>query len=89
MTQTAVPSFVMEDVTILAYEERNYTSKKSGKEVNFRTSVVRYKGKILKFRVANEVSLQDYIDQEVSLEVSLDTFGDSMEPALKILSVTE
>jgi len=62
-------------------------SKRTGKNVSFKTVVTRYKGKILKFRVSQELDLEEYNDREVSLELGIDTFGDSLEPILKVLSV--
>jgi len=82
-----VASFVLEGVKILGYEAKEYTSKKTGKLVNFKTVITRYKGKILKFRVTNELDLEEFNDRVVSLELGIDTFGESMEPVLKVLSV--
>jgi len=87
MNNEKVPSFVLEGVKILGYEAKEYVSKKTGKNVSFKTVVTRYKGKILKFRVSQELDLEEYNDREVSLELGIDTFGDSLEPILKVLSV--
>jgi len=73
----------------LEFENRAYTGK-DGQPKNFRSLLVKYDGKILKFGVAREAESEDLqraVDTQVNLVCGLSTFGDSLEPSIRVLSV--
>ena len=74
--------------TILAADENNYTDKKTGEPRSYPTVTLRVDGKIVRLPRNKQVTVGDsLVDKSVDIECELSTFGDSMEPTLRIVSV--
>jgi len=83
------PEVQLEGCMVIAAEERAYT-KKDGAAGLYRGVVVRYGGRIFKFTVSKDLpikQLQSKIDTNSTITVELSTFGDSLEPELRVIDV--
>lgn len=78
-------NFVLEDVTVLEFDIRKYNRKSDGAEVEFRQATIRYSGKLFKLSCSKDLDLKDKLDKNLNLIISMTTFGESLQPSLRIV----
>jgi len=85
-----MPKVTLPECEVLEFENRAYTGK-DGTAKQFRSLLVKYDGKILKFGVDKSCTsddLQGSVDKTVDLVMGLSTFGDSLEPSFRVVGVS-